>query len=115
VDAAKDLAPDTTVDAPAESWLGHRERLAELIHALRVTAPLLHHRVQEDGRPGGIEVDEGCELVVAGIPGALIVDSPHRHGARPPRVADSRSSPLSRSRRGLAGPRCKSAAGGQTL
>lgn len=74
MDAAEDLTPEmTTVDAPADSWLRHRERLAELIHALRVTAPLLHHRVQEDGCPGAIEVEEGCELVVAGIPGALIV------------------------------------------
>lgn len=74
MDGAEDLTPEmTTVDAPAESWLRHRERLAELIHALRVTAPLLNHRVREDGGPGAIEVDEGCELVVAGIPGALIV------------------------------------------
>lgn len=74
MDAAEDLTPEMmAADAPADSWLRHRERIAELIHALRVTAPLLHHRVQEDGGPGAIELGEGCELVVAGIRGALIV------------------------------------------
>lgn len=57
VDAAEDRTPEkTTVDTPAGSWLDYRERLAELIHTLRVTAPLLHHRVQEDGGTGAIEL-----------------------------------------------------------
>jgi hypothetical protein len=74
VDAAEDATPKmTTVDTPADSWLQHRKRLAELIHAVRITAPLLRHRVREDGSPGAIELGEGCKLVVAGISGALIV------------------------------------------
>ena len=45
----------------------------DLIHDLRVSAPLLHHPVLEDSGPGAVEFDDGCELVVAGIPGTLIV------------------------------------------
>lgn len=63
----------TTSDEPGEAWLGRREQLMDLIHNLRVSAPLLHHRVLEDGGPVALEFDDGCELVVAGIPGALIV------------------------------------------
>jgi hypothetical protein len=74
VDAAEDLTQDQRpAETPADSWLDQRGRLAELIHTLRVTAPLLHHRVQEDGGSGTIELQDGCELVVAGIPGGLII------------------------------------------
>jgi hypothetical protein len=44
-------------------------KLTELIHNLRVSAPLLYHRVLEDGGTGAVEFDHGCELLVAGIPG----------------------------------------------
>lgn len=74
MDADHDLTLETTTsDEPGDAWLGRREQLTDLIHNLRVSAPLLHHRVLEDGGPGGIEFDDGCELVVAGIPGALVV------------------------------------------
>jgi hypothetical protein len=74
VDAADDATAETTgADGAAGPWLGHRQRLADLIHAIRVAAPLLHHRVLEDGGAGAVALDDGCELVVAGMPGALIV------------------------------------------
>ena len=74
MDADDDLTLGTTTsDGPGEAWLGRREQLMDLIHNLRVSAPLLHHRVLEDGGPGAIKFDDGCDLVVAGIPGALIV------------------------------------------
>lgn len=44
-----------------------------MVDNLRVSAPLLYHRVLEDGGPGAVEFDHGCELLLAGIPGALIV------------------------------------------
>lgn len=74
MDADDDLTLGTTTsDDPAAAWRGRREQLMDLIHNLRVSAPLLHHRVLEGGGCGAIELDDGCELVVAGIPGALVV------------------------------------------
>ncbi len=74
MDPAEDLIlAATTSDESVEGWRRRREHLADLIHNLRVSAPLLYHRVLEDGGAGAVELEEGGELVVAGIPGALIV------------------------------------------
>lgn len=63
MDADDDLTLGTvTSDVPGEAWLGRREQLMDLIHNLRVSAPLLHHRVLEDGGPGAIKFDDGCEV-----------------------------------------------------
>lgn len=74
MDADNDLTlATTTSDDPGEAWLARREQLMNLIHNLRVSAPLLHHRVLRTAGPGAIKFDDGCEVVVAGIPGTLIV------------------------------------------
>jgi hypothetical protein len=70
VGGADDLTLWATASAePVEVGLRRREQLTELIHNLRVRAPLLYHRVLQDGGPGAVEFDDGCELVLAGYLG----------------------------------------------